>query len=258
MRLSSRQFRFLFLFLLCVCVLRVILAMQLPRRVFVQTAFGVCSLVHHQSHTQEETDTLRRQTQVYHTPPPPHEQDTDYYNSNPTVFGKILKGDLPAIVLSETPHLLAFQDIRPRAKLHALIIPKQYIESVFDLTPPPPSSSSKNNNNNTTTSIDDYTNLAMLMEMQQVAHDLIQREFPMAYQQGDYRLCFHIPPFNSQNHLHLHVLAPLRDMNPLYQYIKYNTHTRWSTSLTDVLQRLQHHQSAVPYSKPKQLFQWFQ
>lgn len=40
------------------------------------------------------------------------------------VFARILRGELPAEVVYESPHALAFHDIRPRAKVHVLVIPK--------------------------------------------------------------------------------------------------------------------------------------
>ena len=40
------------------------------------------------------------------------------------VFARILRGELPADIVYESEHALAFHDIRPRAKVHVLVIPK--------------------------------------------------------------------------------------------------------------------------------------
>ena len=40
------------------------------------------------------------------------------------VFAKILRGEIPNRTVLETPHTLAFQDIRPQAPHHVLVIPK--------------------------------------------------------------------------------------------------------------------------------------
>ena len=40
------------------------------------------------------------------------------------VFARILRGELPANKVYEDEHVLAFKDIRPQAKVHALVIPK--------------------------------------------------------------------------------------------------------------------------------------
>jgi histidine triad (HIT) family protein len=51
------------------------------------------------------------------------------------LFCKIVKGEIPANVLLENDHVLAFQDIHPAAPKHALVIPKQHITSIHDVTP---------------------------------------------------------------------------------------------------------------------------
>ena len=45
-----------------------------------------------------------------------------YDPANP--FARILRGELPADVVFENEHALAFNDIRPTAKVHVLVIPK--------------------------------------------------------------------------------------------------------------------------------------
>ena len=55
------------------------------------------------------------------------------YDSNPSVFGKILKGELPSYAYQESKELLAFRDRSPKAKLHALATPKKHIKSVKTL-----------------------------------------------------------------------------------------------------------------------------
>ncbi|WP_119302450.1 histidine triad nucleotide-binding protein [Dongia deserti] len=45
------------------------------------------------------------------------------YDSN-NVFAKILRGEIPCNKIYEDEHVLAFKDIRPQAKVHALVIPK--------------------------------------------------------------------------------------------------------------------------------------
>ncbi len=47
---------------------------------------------------------------------------TSYDTSN--VFARILRKELPADVVYENEHAVAFWDIRPRAKIHVLVIPK--------------------------------------------------------------------------------------------------------------------------------------
>lgn len=51
----------------------------------------------------------------------------------PTLFTKIINGELPAYKIAETDEFLAFLDIRPNAKGHTLCIPKKEVNKIFDL-----------------------------------------------------------------------------------------------------------------------------
>jgi len=46
---------------------------------------------------------------------------------NPTIFGKILRGEIPAVVVHEDELCMAFRDVNPVAPTHILIIPKKHI-----------------------------------------------------------------------------------------------------------------------------------
>lgn len=48
-------------------------------------------------------------------------------SENNTIFGKIIRGELPADVVHEDDHVMAFRDINPAAPTHILVIPKKYI-----------------------------------------------------------------------------------------------------------------------------------
>lgn len=56
------------------------------------------------------------------------------FESNPTIFGKILRGEIPAQVVYEDEHTLAFHDIAPKAATHVVIIPKQHLTGLQDAT----------------------------------------------------------------------------------------------------------------------------
>lgn len=49
------------------------------------------------------------------------------------VFCKIVAGTAPSKKVYEDEHVLAFWDIRPRAKVHLLVIPKQHVASLKEL-----------------------------------------------------------------------------------------------------------------------------
>ena len=132
--------------------------------------------------------------------------------NNGTPFGAILRGELPARILAETDSLLAFVDRKPQSPtLHALVIPKRYIPTILNVT------------------TDD---VPLLYEMKEMAEALVQR-----YHCADnHRLVFHVPPYNSVDHLHLHVLCN-SDLS-LKGRAKYFYDTRWCISLDTFLQQL--------------------
>lgn len=51
---------------------------------------------------------------------------------NPTIFGKIIRKELPAKIVYEDQEFIAFHDIRPRSKVHILVCPKEYIPTLAD------------------------------------------------------------------------------------------------------------------------------
>ena len=50
------------------------------------------------------------------------------------IFCKISRGEIPADVVYEDEHCLAFRDIQPKAPIHLLLIPRKHIENLGDLT----------------------------------------------------------------------------------------------------------------------------
>jgi len=51
----------------------------------------------------------------------------------PSIFSKIVSGDIPAFKLAEDENYVAFLDIFPLAKGHVLVIPKKETDYIFDL-----------------------------------------------------------------------------------------------------------------------------
>lgn len=50
------------------------------------------------------------------------------------VFCKILAGDIPADIIYESDRAIAFRDINPQAPTHVLIIPRQHIATINEIT----------------------------------------------------------------------------------------------------------------------------
>ena len=51
----------------------------------------------------------------------------------PSIFSKILSGEIPSYKIAEDQDHYAFLDIRPLQKGHTLVIPKMEIDYIFDL-----------------------------------------------------------------------------------------------------------------------------
>lgn len=51
----------------------------------------------------------------------------------PSIFTKIIKGEIPCYKIAEDDNFLAFLDVNPNAKGHTLCVPKLEIDKLFDL-----------------------------------------------------------------------------------------------------------------------------
>ena len=104
-----------------------------------------------------------------------------------TIFAKIIRREIPAEILYEDEHCLAFRDIQPQAPTHVLLIPKKEIASLE------------------ATSDED---LHLLGHMQVVLRNLA-REFKLA---GGYRVVVNCGEEGGQSvdHLHYHLLGGRR------------------------------------------------
>ena len=55
--------------------------------------------------------------------------------SGDTLFGKIIRREIPADIVYEDDLALAFKDINPQAPVHVLVIPKKPIPKLADAAP---------------------------------------------------------------------------------------------------------------------------
>ena len=104
--------------------------------------------------------------------------------SEPSVFTRILEGEIPAEIVAETPNAFVIRDIAPQAPVHLLVIPKtaQY-RTVVELAEGDP---------------------ALLAEIVALAGRMARE-----HADGDFRLVFNTGPNAGQTvfHVHAHVLA---------------------------------------------------
>ena len=52
-----------------------------------------------------------------------------------TLFAKIIAREIPADIVYEDEHVLAFRDINPQAPVHVLFIPKRAVATLNELQP---------------------------------------------------------------------------------------------------------------------------
>ncbi|KHK98306.1 HIT family hydrolase [Microbacterium mangrovi] len=104
--------------------------------------------------------------------------------SEPSIFTRILNGEIPSEIIAQTDTVFAIRDIAPQAAVHLLVIPKtaQY-RDVTELAAGDP---------------------ALLSEVVAVAKDLAAE-----HANGDFRLIFNTGAEAGQTvfHVHAHVLA---------------------------------------------------
>ena len=51
----------------------------------------------------------------------------------PSIFTRIIQGELPAYTIAEDADCYAFLDINPNARGHVLCVPKKEVDKIFDL-----------------------------------------------------------------------------------------------------------------------------
>lgn len=51
----------------------------------------------------------------------------------PSIFSKIINGEIPSFKIAENDHYLAFLDAFPLVKGHTLVVPKKEVDYIFDL-----------------------------------------------------------------------------------------------------------------------------
>ena len=104
--------------------------------------------------------------------------------SEPSIFTRILQGEIPAEIIAETENAFAIRDVAPQAPVHLLVITKsQEYRNVVELAAGDP---------------------ALLAEVVGLANSAAAD-----HADGDFRLVFNTGPGAGQTvpHVHAHVLA---------------------------------------------------
>lgn len=51
----------------------------------------------------------------------------------PSIFSRIIAGEIPCYKIAENEHFIAFLDVSPLKKGHTLVVPKKEVDYIFDL-----------------------------------------------------------------------------------------------------------------------------
>jgi histidine triad (HIT) family protein len=99
------------------------------------------------------------------------------------IFCGIASGEVPARVVASTDHVLAFEDINPKAPVHVLVIPREHLADVHAIR-------------------DGH----LFAAMYDLARDVADRK---GVRETGYRLVFNVGPDAGQSvfHAHLHLLG---------------------------------------------------
>ncbi|KDR78672.1 hypothetical protein GALMADRAFT_223931 [Galerina marginata CBS 339.88] len=98
-------------------------------------------------------------------------------------------------IVYEDESFVTFEDRKPKSRYHYLVIPKRHIDSVRSLR---------------------TSDVELVQAMEEIGHNIMTSlDIPPSMRV----MGFHIPPFNSVWHLHLHVQAlPYRDARSAAKY----------------------------------------
>ncbi|RYH12724.1 HIT domain-containing protein [archaeon] len=133
------------------------------------------------------------------------------------LFCRIQKREEPGNIAYEDDKFVVFHTIAPASKIHFLVTPREHIRNLRSLQGE---------------------------EGALVVEDLVRIGRIALGEHGDGALyCFHVPPFNSIDHLHLHAIAQPERMTFLGRG-KYTIGTWYCHSAEQVIQRLRAEQTA--------------
>jgi histidine triad (HIT) family protein len=105
-----------------------------------------------------------------------------------TIFGKIIRRDIPADIVYENDEILAFRDLNPQAPVHVLFVPKRAIATLNDAGP---------------------ADAELLGKLLLAAAEFAKRE---GFEKDGYRTVVNCNEHGGQTvfHLHVHLLAGRR------------------------------------------------
>ncbi|TRY57028.1 hypothetical protein DNTS_023936 [Danionella cerebrum] len=129
------------------------------------------------------------------------------------VFCVIAKGEDPETeILAQDEEIICFKDIYPVAPFHFLVIPRKHIHSCLSLS---------------------TDHISLVQRMAKMGREVLKANNCVDFQ--DISLGFHVPPYITVPHLHLHVLAPF---SQLFKWAIFKYKNVWYITEEKMIQQL--------------------
>ncbi len=126
-------------------------------------------------------------------------------------------------LIYEDELVVAFQSKSPAATRHLLVVSREHIATVKDLK---------------------FGHIGLLKHMESIGKKVLESPESKVQLSGKYLYGFHVPPFNSVDHLHLHCFSlPFLDC---LRQLKYLPKSPWFLTITDLIKKLERNAQTRP------------
>jgi diadenosine tetraphosphate (Ap4A) HIT family hydrolase len=165
-----------------------------------------------QQKQQKQRRTLKKKGVLY---------DADTGEVVECLFCKIHQRQEPGRIEYEDEKYVVFHTIDPATHLHLLVTPRQHITSVHSLK--------------------GHEGAQLIRELIEIGKRALKEE-----NCSHAKFCFHIPPYTSIDHLHLHAIADHANHASWWYKIKYPTSSNWyCKNAMDLVHELEKQDSSV-------------
>jgi diadenosine tetraphosphate (Ap4A) HIT family hydrolase len=134
----------------------------------------------------------------------------------------------PSVIVDENEKYVTFENKFPTTSSHLLISPKQHIRNIKSLAGP--------------------NGAVIIEEMVAAAKDALRKTKLSDAEIAGTRFCFHIPPYNSIDHLHLHAISRTHEMDYI-GWLKYYPDSFYCKTADSIIRELKADNNRPPESR---------